>query len=402
MASKPSEKKSLRIHFSDGTYCTVRITNRTTVKQICQKFCPRKGLDPELHTLKVCETVKGSSFERWLMDFENPADIISEDTGSCRFKMLPFNPDEESSEEEFSHVMNISSHQSQQQKKGGNRTDITDMGYQKEGLMEKLGVETMGIRFSYWRTNFFVLDGDTLVYWKTKEEFKKNRKYPRGTLELQKPWAYVQVNENKTEENKFEFQLITSTKIIYLRVDTYQDLVQWSNALTRPPPPDNQLFEVLQNELESTENTRADELEIWIKELSNMDTLLRHRQANDAFLKYLRNDDLEHWLLFVIDVEVFEDCSEEVLLLHAEKLFNQYVNNIYHPLPQCTKEMKKDFSEQILEERVTQKMFDELLQGVKTTLRDDFFPKFINSSYFHSMICRLKFRRKLWPPDLKG
>merc|ERR1719326_1577130 len=128
-------------------------------------------------------------------------------------------------------------------------------------------------------------------YWKSLEDFKSRRRHPRGDIELMEPWAHVAIinTDEPDEMGKWLFQLETPNKIIQLRVDTYRELVEWSNALHRPPPSDALLFDVLQTEIHQTEQNRAQEFGNWIDELSKFDAYLTHGQANEAFLRFLRN-----------------------------------------------------------------------------------------------------------------
>ena len=73
------------------------------------------------------------------------------------------------------------------------------------------------------------------------------------------------------------FQLITVKKIVYLRVESYKDMVEWCNALFRPPPKDLFIFEVLQHEVEQTERVRAEEFGHWMESFSNLETIIEYR-----------------------------------------------------------------------------------------------------------------------------
>ena len=70
----------------------------------------------------------------------------------------------------------------------------------------------------------------------------------------------------------------------------------------------------MQSEINKTEYGRADEFQRWITELSDMKNLLSHRRANDAFLRFLRNENREMWLLFLIDVEDFRNQTDGNIL----------------------------------------------------------------------------------------
>jgi len=382
----------IKIFFPDETYRTVKVDQNTTVQDICDKCCPRKNLDPKEHTLQFTEFIlEGSptnnSFQKALSSFDILLDILNNASRNsmCRFNVIHFNQVPKESDLEGSEHFDDA--------------DIVAMGYQKQGWMEKLGVETLGVRINLWRRNYFVLDGDELRYWKSLDDFKSRRRHPRGKIELQDPWAHVKIDSEEPKDNKWLFQLVTKRKVIQLRVNTYRHLVEWSNALHRPPPQEQLIFEALQSEINKTEYGRADEFQRWITELSDMKNLLSHRRANDAFLRFLRNENREMWLLFLIDVEDFRNQTDgNILMLNAEKILKQYIectrqNNKYFP---CSEEMKHFIVQKINSNEVTSALFDELYSILFHTLHDDYFGHFLRSRNFLKLLSSLSHRRILW------
>jgi len=386
----------IKIFFPDETYRTVRVDERTTVEQVCQKCCHKKGLDPKEHTLQFTEFILGQKtedgFHRVLESFEILLDILNNASRNsmCRFNVINFR--EVQAQVKFQSDVSESDAYDDDIAANGN-------GYQKQGWMEKLGVQ-FGIRFHMWRRNYFVLDGDELRYWKTFEEFRSRKRQPRGMIELQQPWAHVKIISDEPFEGNWSFQLVTMKKVIELRVKSYKLLVEWANALHRPPPPEQLIFEVLQTEINTTEQVRGDEFERWISELSNMQSLLSHRRANDAFLRFLRSENCETWLLFLIDVDDFRNQSKpERISVCAEKLFRQYIDSP-HPLPQCTPQMKSYLEEEIKREIVSPSLFDDLYNLLFRALEKDYHPPFLKSRHFVELLCGISFRRSLWPTDL--
>jgi len=428
----------IRILFPDTSYSSVRLKFDTTVAEIIARFCPKKGLNPDLHTLKVCEKMErtlsdrnsgrktlkrqstlqratpnflkrkpkmsGQTFERLLQPFEKPFDIISKSskTSQPTFHVVSFMDEEESEEESDEGFIGYS--------------DIQAMGYQKQGWMEKLGVDTLVLRFNMWRRNFFVLDGDSLHYWKSELDFKTSQQ-PKGTIELQTPWTYVKVNE-KCVEGKWMFQLITVKKIVYLRVETYRDMVEWCNALFRPPPKDLFIFEVLQHEVEQTERVRAEEFGHWTDSFSKLETIIEYRPANEAFLRFLRQEDREHWLLFLLDVDQFQQITDQQRLqLFFRRLCHVYIEKSAS-LPECTRNLRMEILQtykQISDVETSNNdpvdiswgflrndFFNDIRDMVKEELKRTSFPLFLWSSDFKNFISKRKFKRKMWPPDLKG
>jgi len=381
-------QESVKIFFPDDTYRTLKIDEKTTVQEVCDKCCPRKNLDPREHTLQFSEYIlegnpANSSFQRILGSFDLLLDILNNASRNsmCRFNVIHFNQvPKESDLQGSEHFDDV---------------DIVALGYQKQGWMEKLGVETMGVRINLWRRNYFVLNGDELCYWKSHDDFRSRQKHPRGKIELQDPWAHVKIVSEEPKDNKWVFQLITHRKVIRLRVNTYRHLVEWSNALHRPPPQEQLIFEALQSEINKTELSRADEFQHWVTELSNMSNLLSHRRANDAFLRFLRNENREMWLLFLIDVEDFRNQDEgHKLILNAEKILKQYIDHT-RDFP-CTEEMKQLIVQTITSGEVTSALFDELYSILFQSLHDLYFPHFLRSRNFLSLICSLSHRRILW------